>query len=98
VTPPSVNTIPPQIASLFARHSALYGFSVRGPDEIPDSCPRSGDECELFVGDLGISPAINEQQYAEIFQEVLAALSELLSEQPEVAASLRGRTFARALH
>jgi hypothetical protein len=71
---------------------------VRGCDEIPDSCPRSGDECELFVGDLGVLPTVNEGQYAEIFQEVVAALIELLSEQPDVAESLRGRTFARVLH
>jgi hypothetical protein len=93
-----MQTFPPQIASLFARHAALCGFSVRGRDQIPDSCSRAGDERELFVGDIGISPAINAQQYAEIFQEVVAALSELLSEHPEAAESLRGRTFARVLH
>jgi phosphotransacetylase len=93
-----MKTVPSQIASLFARHAALSGFSVRGREEIPDSCPRSGDEGELFVGDIGISPAINAQQYAEIIQELVATLSELLSEQPEAAESLRGRTFARVLH
>ena len=90
--------LPPQIESLFARHEELCGFSVRGCDEIPDSCPRSGNESELFVGDLGVLPTVNEGQYAEIFQEVVAALIELLSEQPDVAESLRGRTFARVLH
>jgi len=53
---------------------------------------------QLFVGDIGISPAINAAQYAEIFQEVVAALSEVLAEEPEAAESLRGRTFARVLH
>ena len=93
-----MKTVPSQIASLFARHAALYGFSVRGRDQVPDSCPRSGDEGDLFVGDIGIAPLINSQQYAAIFQEVVAALSELLSEEPEAAESLRGRTFARVLH
>jgi phosphotransacetylase len=93
-----MKTVPSQIASLFERNAALSGFSVRGLDEIPDSCPRSGDDSELFVGDIGISPAINAEQYAEIFQEVVATLAEVLSEEPEAAESLRGRTFARVLH
>jgi hypothetical protein len=93
-----METFPPQIASLFARHEELCGFSVRGSDEIPDSCPRIGGEGELFVGDLGVLPCVDAGQYAEIFQEVVAALVELLSEQPEAAESLRGRTFARVLH
>ena len=82
-----METLPSQIASLFARHAALAGFSVRG-----------GAADQLFVGDIGISPAINAAQYAEIFQEVVAALSEVLAEEPEAAESLRGRTFARVLH
>ncbi|HEX9432887.1 MAG TPA: hypothetical protein VF936_08905 [Burkholderiales bacterium] len=93
-----MKTVPLQIASLFERHAALSGFSVRGCDEVPDSCPRSGHAAELFVGDIGISPAISEQQYAEIFEEVVDAVAEVLSEQPESAENLRGRTFARVLH
>ena len=69
-----METLPSQIASLFARHAALAGFSVRGPAETPDSCARTDDADQLFVGDIGISPAINAAQYAEIFQEVVAAL------------------------
>jgi hypothetical protein len=93
-----LETLPSRIASLFARHAALAGFSVRGPAETPDSCARTGAADQLFVGDIGISPAINAAQYAEIFQEVVAALSEALAEEPEAAESLRGRTFARVLH
>jgi hypothetical protein len=93
-----MDTLPPQIASLFARHEELCGFSVRGSEEIPDNYPRSGDDGELFVGDLGVLPGVDAGQYAEIFQEVIAALVELLSEHPDAAESLRGRTFARVLH
>jgi hypothetical protein len=93
-----MKTIPSQIASLFERHAALCGFSVRSCDEIPDNCPRSGDDAELFIGDIGISPALNAEQYAEIFEEVVVALAELLAEEPEAADTLRGRTFARVLH
>jgi hypothetical protein len=93
-----MQSLPPQIASLFERHAALCGFSVRGPDQIPDSCSRGEEEDPLFVGDLSLSPEVDVEQHNEIFQEVLAALSELLREQPEAAEILRGRTFARVLH
>lgn len=93
-----MNTALPQpIESLFARCPALCGFSVRGLDELPDSCPRS-EGADLFVGDIGISPTISAQQYGEIFQEIVTALAELVAEEPEAGEALRGRTFARVLH
>lgn len=93
-----MKALPAQIALLFERHAALCGFSVRGADQIPDSCPRAEDDDPLFVGDLSVSPAVNAEQYQKLFEEVIAALAELLAEQPEAADSLRGRTFARVLH
>ena len=93
-----MKALPSQIASLFERQPALWGFSVRGRDEVPDSCSRPDDEDPLFVGDISISPAFNAEQYDKIFQEVVATLVELLAEEPEAAESLRGRTFARVLH
>jgi hypothetical protein len=89
--------LPHQIATLFERYPTLWGFSVRGIDDIPDSCPRSGDRCELFLGDVGLSPG-SAEQYCEIYEELLAALSEMLSEESEACERLRGRTFARAVH
>ena len=90
--------LPAQIASLFERHSTLCGFSVRGPDQIPDSCSREDDDNPLFVGDLSVSTWVNAEHYHKLFEEVIAALAELLREQPEAAETLRGRTFARVLH
>ena len=91
--------LPAQIESLFVRYPALCGFSVRGLDQLPDSCPRGGDtDCELYVGDIGISPALSQEQFGEIFQEIVVALAEWLAEEPEAGESLRGRTFARVLH
>jgi hypothetical protein len=93
------SALPAPIESLFMRYPALCGFSVRGRDELPDSCPPSGDaDFELFVGDIGISPALSHEQFGEIFQEIVAALAELLAEEPGAGAILRGRTFARVLH
>ena len=91
-------TLPQRIESLFARYPALCGFCVRGVRDVPDNCSRSGDEGELFVGDIGISPAVSAEQYSEIYGEVLAALSDLLSYEPGAGETLRGRTFARVLH
>jgi len=89
---------PAQIEALFKRFPALSGFSVHGLDEVPDDCPRSGDGAELFVGEIGIAPALGAEQRGEILGEIVAALAELLAEDPEANETLRGRTFARVLH
>jgi hypothetical protein len=89
--------LPAPIELLFARYPALWGFSVRGLDDVPDNCSRSGDDSELFVSDIGVSPALGTAAYGEIFQQIASTLSELL-EQPGASEWLRGRTFARSLH
>lgn len=72
---------------------------MRGLEELPDNCPRSDDpESDLFIGDVGISPALSQEQFGEIFRQIVAALAELLTEEPEAGEALRGRTFARVLH
>src|SRR3989442_3676016 len=90
--------VPATIESLFQRYPALSGFSVRGLDEIPDNCSRSGEDDELFVSDIGLLPSLTTEQYGEIFQEIASTLADLLAEQPEATELLRGRTFARTLH
>lgn len=90
--------VPAPIELLFARHPALWGFSVRGLCDVPDSCARSGDESELFVSDVGVSPLLSQEEFGELFEEIATTLSELLAEQPGAGETLRGRTFARALH
>jgi hypothetical protein len=90
--------VPATIESLFHRYPALTGFSVRGLDEIPDNCSRSGEDGELFVSDVGILPSLTSEQYGEIFDEIATTLADLLAEQPDATELLRGRTFARTLH
>jgi hypothetical protein len=91
--------LPAQIEALFLRCPALCGFSVRGLEELPDNYPRSADpDSELYVDDVGVSPALSDEQFGEIFREIAAALGELLAEKPEAGEALRGRTFARVLH
>ena len=93
-----MKTVPSQISTLFDRHACLHGFSIRGSADVPDNCPRNDDGEDLCVGDVGVSPAVSAAQYAEIFEAVVAALAEVVSEQPDAADELRGRTFARTLH
>jgi hypothetical protein len=86
------------IDSLFQRYPALAGFSVRGLQDVPDNCARSGDEAELFVSDIGVLPSLTTDEYGEIFQEIATTLADLLAEHPEATELLCGRTFARTLH
>ena len=90
--------VPAPIELLFARHPALWGFSVRGLADVPDNCARSGDDGELFVSDIGVCPSLSSEQFGEMFEEIATTLSELLAEQPGAEELLRGRTFARTLH
>ena len=93
------SALPSQIESLFERHPTLCGFCVLGLDDVPDSCPRgAADESGLYVGDVGVSPEPSPEQLGEIFQEIAAAVADLLAEVPDAGEKLRGRTFARALH
>ena len=91
--------LPAQIESLFARYPLLCGFSVHGLEELPDNCPRSGENgVDLFLGEVGISPLVGAEQRGEIFRQIVVALAELLDEDPEAEEMLRGRTFARVVH
>lgn len=95
---PVKQPLPAPIESLFARYPALWGFSVRGLADVPDNCSRSGDEAELFVSDIGVSPSLSSEQFGEIFEEIATTLSDFISEHPDAGELLRGRTFARTLH
>lgn len=90
--------LPAPIELLFARHPSLWGFSVRGLADVPDSCSRSGDDEELFISDVGVSPSLSREEFGELFEEIATTLAEYLAEQPGAGDLLRGRTFARALH
>jgi hypothetical protein len=84
-----------QITALFNRCPELCGFSVQ-VKICADASP--GGEEELFVTAISIAPRLSKEQYAEIFEQISGALTELLGERPEAATLLRGRTFARTLH
>jgi hypothetical protein len=74
------------MGSLFARCPDLWGFAV------------TGDEEDIFTGHVGIAPALNAEQYAEIYEQIIGTLAELVAERPESRELLCGRTFTRVLH
>ena len=90
--------LPTQIESLFDRHPELSGFSVRGSAEVPDNCPRGDEDCQLFVGDIGLTSTLTRDQFGAMFEEIVVALAEVIAEDPQAEELLRGRTFARVLH
>ena len=71
---------------------------VLGLDDVPDNCPRGNGHSGFFVGDVGVSLELSDEQLSEIFREIVAAVGDVLEEEPEVGESIRGRTFARVLH
>ena len=87
-----------RLGTLFDCYPALCGFSV-AVRSIPS---RDGEaevpECELFVSDIAVYPALGACQSDELGGEISAALAGLLDERPETAELLSGRTFARAWH
>src|ERR1041384_3250521 len=90
--------VPASIESLFQRYPSLAGFSVRGLQDVPDHCSRTGDEDELFISDVGILPSLADDDSGEIFEDIAATLAELLAAHPEASELICGRTFARAVH
>jgi hypothetical protein len=75
-----------RVAALFGRCPTLYGFSVQLASE------------SHGVVDLTCYPAPDRERAESVLGEVTQMLSELEEEQPEAAALLPGRTFARNLH
>jgi hypothetical protein len=84
-----------QIGALFDRCPELCGFSVQVKISA-DGNPGGAEE--LFVTAISIASRLSKEQYAEIFEQISGALTELLGERPQAATLLRGRTFARRLH
>ena len=88
-----------KIRGLFARCPTLHGFSVQDRAMLPrDIDPTRIPDADLFVTEVGIFPKLDQDQYGEIYDEITAAISDLVYEQPHAYDYLRGRTFARTLH
>jgi hypothetical protein len=83
-----------RVETLFDRCPTLCGFSV-GERSIEEA---GVPELELFISGIDVYPALGSGQPDQLFNEISAALVDLLEEHPDAAELLPGRTFARTLH
>ena len=88
-----------KVKGLFVRCPALCGFAVQDRAGLPKNVDKDRiPDADLFVTEVGIFPKLDEEQYAEIYDEITLAISDLVYEQPHAYDYLRGRTFARTFH
>lgn len=87
-----------RLDSLFQRCPALHGFSVQPGSSVSRERVVLGLHDDLYLADVVSHWPLNGAQAATLVDEISQALFELVDEQPEATALLRGRTFARTLH
>jgi len=87
-----------RLDSLFRRCPALQGFSVQPGSSVSRERVVMGLQDDLFLADVAWRRPLNSEQIATLVDEISQALFDLVDEQPEATALLRGRTFARILH
>jgi hypothetical protein len=87
-----------RMQTLFQRCPALYGFSVQQASSVTRERVANGLQGDLFLADVACHQPLDGDQAATLVDEISQALLELVEEQPEATALLRGRTFARTLH
>ena len=84
--------------ALFRRCPTLCGFSVRDAAELSPAPLALQHRSELFVTEVSVYPMRDLHPPAELCDEIVATLAELMDECPEACALLCDRTFARVLH
>jgi hypothetical protein len=86
-----------RIEAIFDRCSELWGFSV---DErlVSQNGKEDVREWELFVSAVAAYPELGPGQAEGFIGEISDLLADLLSQRPQAADLLPGRTFARAWH
>jgi hypothetical protein len=83
------------VVEIFERCPGLSGFSVA---ERLVSSDTSVGEWELYVSDIAASPGSTGDPSKAFHDDISQALGSFLSERPEAADLLNGRTFARTWH
>lgn len=87
-----------RVAIIFERCAALWGFSIAERLVAAPEGAHSAREWELYVAAVSTFPELGEDQSARFVGEISGALEDLLSQQPQAADLLPGRTFARTWH
>jgi len=85
-----------RIEVIFDRSPGLCGFSI---DErlVSGSATEGSREWELYVSAVETLPELGDRTHRFI-GEISGALEDLLTQEPEAADLLPGRTFARVWH
>jgi hypothetical protein len=83
------------VVEIFERCPGLTGFSVAERLVSSDTSVR---EWELYVSDIAASPGSSADPSKAFHDDISQALGSFLSERPEAADLLNGRTFARTWH
>jgi hypothetical protein len=87
-----------QLEMLFDRCPDLCGFQV-GERVVPAAQGEPGGaELELYISGVDVYPALGSAQSEALVAHISAALADFLTDSPEAADLLAGRTFARTVH
>jgi len=86
-----------RIDAIFARVPALCGFSI-AERLVSENTEQEAREWELYVCAVAAYPQLGEGQAQDFIGEISGALADLLSQRPQAADLLPGRTFARKWH
>lgn len=87
-----------RLDTLFRRCPALEGFSVQHRSSVSRERAVMSLQDDFYLADVVSHWPLSGEQVATLVDEISLALLELVNEQPEAMALLRGRTFARTLH
>jgi hypothetical protein len=90
-----VGEIALRVGELFARCPELCGFAVDAAVGLPVYVGETSEG--FYLREIVLYPCQDGVRYAQVCDEIAAALAEIASEQPEVCSLLRGHTFARTL-
>jgi hypothetical protein len=83
------------VVEIFERCPGLTGFSVAERLVSSDTSVR---EWELYISDIAASTGTSSDPSKAFREDISQALGSFLSERPEAADLLNGRTFARTWH
>ena len=87
-----------RVARLFVDRPELWRFTVRDRSGLPDNLDPTILRGEFFIFEIGLSPRLGKEQYDQVYDDIVRAITAAVAARPEAKLLLAGRTFMRALH
>ena len=87
-----------RVARLFVERPELWRFTVRDRSGLPDNLDPTILRGEFFIFEIGLSPRLGKQQYDQVYDDIVRAITAAVAARPDAKRLLPGRTFVRALH